>query len=107
MPQIDIKLEQIPEGSPLRLECAGTAVVVVRTPVVVAAFPDVCPHARWRLSDGKVGNGVLECPGHGWEFDLATGGCLTVPAYRLKPLSVVVSAGNVRITWDDPAADPG
>ena len=101
MPHINLKLDEIPIGEPLRVEHAGTALVVVRTEHAVVAFPDVCPHAHWRLSDGEVINGNLECPGHGWEFDLATGGCHTVPAYPLQPLPVTVRGNQVRIAWDE------
>ena len=40
------------------------------------ALDDVCPHAFALLSDGWVGEGVVECPLHGARFALATGACL-------------------------------
>jgi len=97
MPHIEVKLEAIPVDKPLRLEHAGRAVVVIRSADRITAFPDSCPHARWRLSDGEVTDGILECPGHGWEFDVTTGACLTVPAYCLKPLAVCIETDCVRI----------
>ena len=43
------------------------------------AFWDRCPHRGARLSMGRVENGHLECPYHGWQF--ASGGqCVKVPA---------------------------
>lgn len=43
------------------------------------AFVDRCPHRGARLSMGRVENGHLECPYHGWQF--ASGGqCVKVPA---------------------------
>ena len=45
----------------------------------VQAFVDRCPHRGARLSMGRVENGNLECPYHGWQF--STGGqCVKVPA---------------------------
>jgi nitrite reductase/ring-hydroxylating ferredoxin subunit len=87
---------------PLRIEPEGNSagIVLVRTKEGVSAFSDICPHAHWRLSEGDLVNGVLECAGHGWEFDACTGKCITVPAYPLKPYSVVVEAENVRVQWD-------
>ena len=43
------------------------------------AFADRCPHRGARLSLGRVQQGVLECPYHGWQFD-ASGQCVKVPA---------------------------
>ncbi len=103
MPRIRISLDTIPVNKPTRVEHADTAVVVIRGRDGVTAFPDVCPHAFWRLSDGELVNGNLECPGHGWEFDVATGAGLTVPSYCLQPLAVRVEAGNVHVEWDESA----
>ncbi|HEY0753552.1 MAG TPA: Rieske 2Fe-2S domain-containing protein [Ktedonobacteraceae bacterium] len=45
-----------------------------------------CPHLKADLTRfGKIENGVLTCTMHGWQFDLATGRCLTSeghPLYR-------------------------
>jgi nitrite reductase/ring-hydroxylating ferredoxin subunit len=100
MPQIEVKLDQIPLERPLRLEHAGTAIVVIRTRDRITAFPDRCPHAHWPISEGEMMDGILHCPGHGLEFNAATGRCINSPVYRLKPLSVSVWKDNVRIDWD-------
>ncbi|AVS95176.1 aromatic ring-hydroxylating dioxygenase subunit alpha [Paracidovorax avenae] len=43
------------------------------------AFPDRCPHRGARLSLGRVHDGRLECPYHGWQFE-GGGRCVHVPA---------------------------
>jgi len=43
------------------------------------AFADQCPHRGARLSLGRVHEGRLECPYHGWQF-AANGQCVHVPA---------------------------
>ena len=40
---------------------------------------DRCPHRGARLSLGRVTQGRLQCPYHGWQFD-AQGACVRVPA---------------------------
>jgi phenylpropionate dioxygenase-like ring-hydroxylating dioxygenase large terminal subunit len=45
----------------------------------VAAFEDRCPHRGARLSLGRVCDGRLECPYHGWRFD-GDGACVSIPA---------------------------
>lgn len=46
---------------------------------VVNAFVDRCPHRGARLSLGRVNEGNLECPYHGWQF-ADSGQCVKVPA---------------------------
>lgn len=43
------------------------------------AWMDQCPHRGARLSLGRVHQGRLECPYHGWRFE-ASGQCTHVPA---------------------------
>ena len=43
------------------------------------AFVDRCPHRGARLSLGRVNEGNLECPYHGWQF-ADSGQCVKVPA---------------------------
>ncbi|MGH9867889.1 MAG: Rieske (2Fe-2S) protein [Candidatus Polarisedimenticolia bacterium] len=100
MPHIEVRLEDLPEGRPVRLEAAGQGVVVVRKGASVLAYEDVCPHAGWRLSDGEVNGDHIECPGHGWRFAAATGRCVEVPFYCLKPVVVRTVDGAVRLSWD-------
>jgi phenylpropionate dioxygenase-like ring-hydroxylating dioxygenase large terminal subunit len=49
-----------------------------------AALPDRCPHRFAPLSAGKVRDGHLECPYHGWRFT-ADGRCSRVPGTDLAP----------------------
>lgn len=46
----------------------------------VQAWADQCPHRGAQLSLGKVSNGRLECPYHGWQFAAGTGRCALVPS---------------------------
>jgi phenylpropionate dioxygenase-like ring-hydroxylating dioxygenase large terminal subunit len=43
------------------------------------ALADRCPHRNVRLSAGRVINGSLRCPYHGWEFNGA-GKCVYIPS---------------------------
>ncbi len=64
---------------PVRVVVCGEALVVVRLADGVAVLPDRCPHRNAPLSAGKVVDGHLECPYHGWRFG-ADGGCRFIPA---------------------------
>ena len=40
---------------------------------------DVCSHRSGSLSDGRVRDGNVECPYHGWQFD-GSGSCVYIPS---------------------------
>jgi nitrite reductase/ring-hydroxylating ferredoxin subunit len=109
MSHIEIPIERLPVDRPVRLDDGAGGVVVIRTASgEVWAFRDLCPHARWRLSQGDVVEGRLECPGHGMQFDLGTGRCVDVDTYRLEPVGVARRGPTVAIAvGDDPEVAGG
>lgn len=97
MSHIEVNLTDLPLDQPVRIEHPPVGIVVVRRADGVSAFYDSCPHAQWRLSDGYLNGSLLECPGHGWQFEVSTGECLEVPAYCLKALKVSECGDVLRI----------
>ncbi len=64
----------------------------------VYALEDVCPHAYALLSQGFAEQGVIECPLHAAQFDIATGKCLNEIGQRdVTCYPVRVHAGRVSI----------
>ena len=67
-------------ASPVGVRLLGEDLVLWRDAQGVAkAFVDRCPHRGARFSLGRVNEGNLECPYHGWQFS-TTGQCVKVPA---------------------------
>jgi nitrite reductase/ring-hydroxylating ferredoxin subunit len=108
MQTIELSFSSLASGSVHQVQHAGAKLIVVRREDGrVFAFHDKCPHAFWPLSEGTLRNSVLECPGHGWEFDLETGRCLTAPVYCLTAVHVTREGDSLRLEWsDDLAAAP-
>jgi 3-phenylpropionate/trans-cinnamate dioxygenase ferredoxin subunit len=94
MVRIAVPIESLPVGKPVRLEIDGVGIVVVRGSAI-HAFEDLCPHANWRLSDGDVVDGRLECPGHGMQFELASGQCVDIDSHCLEPVKVTLRGDSV------------
>ncbi|MBL4812252.1 MAG: Rieske 2Fe-2S domain-containing protein, partial [Rhodobacteraceae bacterium] len=63
---------------PYRTWFNGTPIVLFNSARGWAALADRCPHRHVELSKGRVINGEIECPYHGWRFDGA-GQCTQVP----------------------------
>jgi nitrite reductase/ring-hydroxylating ferredoxin subunit len=100
MPHVELLLSSLEPDKPLRIESEGMAVVVIQSAGNVFAYEDSCPHAFWPLSDGLLRDGVLECPGHAWEFRVDSGQCTNAPAYCLNRVSVSVEGEVVRLHWE-------
>ncbi len=67
-------------AAPVAVRVLGDDIVLWRDAAgVPRAAPYRCPHRGTRLSLGRVCEGQLECPYHGWRFDGA-GRCVQIPA---------------------------
>jgi len=69
---LPVALSRQVRDRPLARRIAGTPIVLFRAARDsggrVAAFVDRCPHRNYPLSLGRVRDGSLECPYHGWRF---------------------------------------
>ncbi|MEZ4399276.1 MAG: Rieske 2Fe-2S domain-containing protein [Kofleriaceae bacterium] len=63
----------------------------------VVATAGVCPHEDVGLAGGTVEDGCLTCPGHGYQFDLATGACRHDRSLLLRRYRAIVLDGEVWI----------
>ncbi|HWS23130.1 MAG TPA: aromatic ring-hydroxylating dioxygenase subunit alpha [Anaerolineales bacterium] len=80
----------------------------------VRAAVDLCPHRGAALSIGKIKDGHLQCPFHGFEFD-SSGQCVLIPAngrngvipnaIHLKNVPTYEAHGLIWLWWGDPAAE--
>jgi len=61
-----------------------------------AATENSCPHRGAPLSEGSLCGHVVECWLHGWQFDVRTGECLTVPD-QIKTYEVRVEDDLIKI----------
>lgn len=69
-------LAELPEGRGVLLERAGHAIALFNAGAGrVHATSPLCPHEDGPLADGWIEGDAVVCPWHGFDFDLATGGC--------------------------------
>jgi phenylpropionate dioxygenase-like ring-hydroxylating dioxygenase large terminal subunit len=77
---LPVALSEAVESAPLGVRLLEQDLVVWRDAQGrLGGALDRCPHRGARLSLGRVCDGLLECPYHGWRFD-AAGPCRRVPA---------------------------
>lgn len=66
------------ENGPIQVTVLGERVVLFKNEEGIHAFKDLCIHRGAALSLGKVKDGCLVCPYHGWEYD-SKGDCVKIP----------------------------
>ena len=67
------RVAEVPEGSGLCVTRGELKIGIYRVGKAFYAMENVCPHAGFPLSEGALQGTLICCPGHGWEFDVATG----------------------------------
>lgn len=92
-------LEELPLGSLLRVEVAGTPICLVHAEDGnVYAIGDTCTHEDYSLSEGELWDMSVECPRHGSRFDVRTGTVTGLPAViPAKTYPVTVENGEIYI----------
>lgn len=73
-------------GKPIRRTILGIHLVFFRDEEGnAAALADRCPHRNAPLSEGRIVQGCLQCPYHGWKFN-SLGECVEIPGL-IHPIS--------------------
>jgi 3-ketosteroid 9alpha-monooxygenase subunit A len=106
--------DELPAESLLRLQYLEREMVAFRGPDgAVSVFDAYCPHLGAHLGvGGKVENGTLRCPFHGWRF-AAGGECVEIPySSRIPPRAralrylAVERNGGILVWYDRAGREP-
>jgi nitrite reductase/ring-hydroxylating ferredoxin subunit len=95
-------LEQVRLKLPMTIEEGGRRFRIVESDGQLIAHSTVCPHTLGPLGTTLVTNGIIECPWHGYRFDIATGECVSGHPCKLAPAPAISidAAGNVIVERD-------
>jgi phenylpropionate dioxygenase-like ring-hydroxylating dioxygenase large terminal subunit len=100
--------------APLSARLLGEDLVLWRDGNRIMAWQDLCVHRGTRLSLGRVEDGCLICPYHGWSYN-AEGRCVLIPAHPDQPppararavtYAVQERYGLVWVSLGTPSRDP-
>ena len=112
-PHFVCQVSDLAPGQRLIVEVGGRSVGVFNIAGQYFALHNRCPHAGGELCRGPLTNTpwptsepgnsagqtgpLIICNSHGWEFEVATGRCLTDPNYRARIFPVTVADGQVTV----------
>ncbi len=89
---------ELAPGSSKKIEISGKEIALFNADGTLYAMDDTCPHRGGPLSEGFVESGVITCPWHGWQFQLASGECLTNPSVCQTKYAVKVAGDDILIS---------
>ena len=105
------RVEEIPPGSVRLVDDGKFGIAVYNVNGEFHALNNYCPHMGAPICVGRISGvadgdapgrqtwsregEIVECPWHGWKFDIANGESLTTPVRRIKTFEVEVRDGEV------------
>lgn len=84
-------------ASPSEVKVNGKRFFLTEADGIYTLFSSRCPHAGFAV---ELENGELECPLHGWTFEVHTGRCHNVPSARLQSFEVTDREGQLFVQID-------
>jgi len=62
---------------PMVIDCGGRKFRIVESGGQLVAYSTVCPHRLGPLGESKVRDAIVECPWHGYHYDIHTRQCVS------------------------------
>ena len=98
------RFDELAAAGALAVDIGETRVAVFFHRGAVRALNETCPHRGGPLHLGQVSEGIVRCPWHEWQFDLATGCSPLNPNSRVAAYPARVEDGTVFVALPAPAA---
>jgi len=89
------KLDDLPPGRSTCVTVAGKDVALFNVDGTIYAMNDACLHQGLSLGMSDLKGKVVTCRGHGWKYDVTTGGMLHVPDLGVTTYQVKVVDGKI------------
>jgi len=89
------------EGQGIEVIWNGNIIAVFRDGGKLYAIDGVCMHQGGPLARGKLCEGRIQCPWHGWTYDLQTGNNAATCQPMLKTYPVREFEGKIEIDLGD------
>lgn len=67
------KVADLNEGEGITVQVKGRLIALFLVEGKLRAIDDSCPHMGGSLGSGRVDQGIVMCPWHGWRFRLSDG----------------------------------
>jgi nitrite reductase/ring-hydroxylating ferredoxin subunit len=86
--EVVLHKDALDDGQIIEVIIGGSAIAVAKVDGCHHALANTCAHAGGPLGDGKMKDGVVSCPYHGWKYNVKDGSCLTTPGVSVRSYAV-------------------
>jgi 3-phenylpropionate/trans-cinnamate dioxygenase ferredoxin component len=93
-----IALDRLPPGKAKTVRAGSKDLALFNVDGTVYALDDACPHAGVSLGAGKLRGSIVTCRGHGFRFDVTSGGCVTIAGLRATSYPVKIADGKIFVS---------
>ncbi len=85
------------EGQSVEFVFRGDVIAVYRHGNALYAIDGICMHQGGPLARGQLANGIVTCPWHGWQYELASGNHAPTCKPMLQTYKIQESDGKIEI----------
>jgi nitrite reductase/ring-hydroxylating ferredoxin subunit len=88
---------ELNEGQSVEVVHNGDVIAIYRHAGVLYAIDGVCMHQGGPLARGRLVDGTVICPWHGWQYDLSTGNHAITCKPMLKTFGIHEVGGTIEV----------
>ena len=92
-----IRADEIIEGSAKLVRINNEEIAVFKHQGKLCALQNICPHEGGQLSAGRIEDGKVVCPLHGYRFDVTSGACATDAKLKAKIFKLAQQGENYTV----------
>ena len=89
---------EVPANEGRVVEVKGKQIALFNVNGKICAIDNTCVHRGGPLGEGSLEGNIVTCPWHGWQYDVASGACLTNPAASQIKYDVKVEGNDILIS---------
>ncbi len=91
-------LSELEPGTCRSVEVDGIGVALFNVEGTIYALNNTCPHAGGPLGEGKLNGELVECPWHGWRYNVRTGERPENPDFKVACYPVQVDGTLILVS---------
>ena len=89
------KKDEIPAGSIREFQVNGKTIALANVDGKFYAIHNTCLHRGGPLGQGELGDNVVTCPWHGWQYDVTSGKVAMNPEIGVDSYAVEVRGEDI------------
>ena len=94
-------LSQLTAGECISVEAGGFGIALFNVDGRIYALNNTCPHAGGPLGEGFLEGHIVECPWHGWRYDVRSGERPENPVFKVACYEVRLDGGEINVLLPD------